>query len=127
MRHNLLILLLCCSGVMARDPFQPVTGSTCVSAVEPLTGWRLLGIIGRDAHFSAWLLTPQGQNVTARSNKPFPLSPWQLTDITRRSLTLTVANSCTAQQTAFHLKGRSDEKDRYPDSGTLLPAAGLRR
>ena len=61
MRHSLLILLLCCSGVLARDPFRPVAGSVCEASVEPLTDWRLQGIIGREAHFHAWLLTPQGE------------------------------------------------------------------
>jgi len=127
MRHSLLILLLCCSGVLARDPFRPVAGSVCVAATEPLTGWRLQGIIGREAHFHAWLLSPQGESVIARTGKPFPVSPWQLAAITRRSMTLAVPGSCTAQQTAFYLKGRSYEKDSYSAAGHQLPAAGLRR
>ncbi|MSE19593.1 DUF2531 domain-containing protein, partial [Pantoea agglomerans] len=53
MRHSLLILLLCCGGVLARDPFRPVAGSVCEASVEPLTGWCLQGIIGREAHFHA--------------------------------------------------------------------------
>jgi hypothetical protein len=28
---------------------------------EPLTGWRLQGIVGRGSRFHGWLLTPQGQ------------------------------------------------------------------
>lgn len=126
MRHSLLILLLYCGGVLARDPFRPVAGSVCEASVEPLTGWRLQGIIGREAHFHAWLLTPQGESVTARTGKPFPFAPWQLADMTRRSLTLAVPNSCNAQQAAFYLKGRSHDKDNH-SAATKLPAAGLRR
>lgn len=127
MRHSLLILLLCCGSVLARDPFRPVAGSVCEASVEPLTGWRLQGIIGREAHFHAWLLTPQGESITARTGKPFPFAPWQLADMTRRSLTLAVANSCNAQQTEFYLKGRSHDKDNHSAAATKLPAAGLRR
>ena len=127
MRHSLLILLLCCGGVLARDPFRPVAGSVCEASVEPLTGWRLQGIIGREAHFHAWLLTPQGESITARTGKPFPFAPWQLANMTRRSLTLAVANSCNAQQTVFYLKGRSHDKDNHSAAATKLPAAGLRR
>ncbi|WP_010671567.1 HofP DNA utilization family protein [Pantoea agglomerans] len=127
MRHSLLILLLCCGGVLARDPFRPVAGSVCEASVEALTGWRLQGIIGREAHFHAWLLTPQGESVTARTGKPFPFAPWQLADMTRRSLTLAVPNSCNAQQAVFYLKGRSHDKDNHSAAATKLPAAGLRR
>ncbi len=126
MRHSLLILLLCCGGVLARDPFRPVAGSVCEASVEPLIGWRLQGIIGREARFHGWLLTPQGESVTARTGKPFPFAPWQLADMTRHSLTLAVPNSCNAQQTAFYLKGRSHDKDSY-SAAAKLPAAGLRR
>jgi len=126
MRHSLLILLLCCGGVLARDPFRPVAGSVCEASVEPLTGWRLQGIIGRKAHFHAWLLTPQGESITVRTGKPFSFAPWQLADMTRHSLTLAVPNSCNPQQTAFYLKGRSHDKDSYP-AATQLPSAGSRR
>ncbi|MEN4523626.1 HofP DNA utilization family protein [Pantoea agglomerans] len=127
MRHSLLILLLYCGGVLARDPFRPVAGSVCEASVESLTGWRLQGIIGREAHFHAWLLTPQGESITARTGKPFPFAPWQLADMTRRSLTLAVANSCNAQQAVFYLKGHSHDKDNHSAAATKLPAAGLRR
>ncbi|PEI04599.1 hypothetical protein CRM79_15945 [Pantoea agglomerans] len=127
MRHSLLILLLCCGGVLARDPFRPVAGSICETLVEPLTGWRLQGIIGREMHFHAWLLNPQGESVAVRTGKPFPLTPWQLADMTRRSLSLAVPNSCTAQQNSFYLKGRSHEKDSDSAAAHKLPAAGLRR
>ncbi|MGC1006907.1 DNA utilization family protein [Pantoea agglomerans] len=127
MRHSLLILLLCCGGVLARDPFRPVAGSVCEASVEPLTDWRLQGIIGREAHFHAWLLTPQGESVTARTGKPFSFAPWQLADMTRRSLTLAVPNSCNAQLAVFYLKGRSHDKDNHSAAATKLPAAGLRR
>jgi len=127
MRHNLLILLLCFGGVLARDPFRPVAGSVCEAPAEPLTGWRLQGIIGRKTHFHAWLLNPQGESVAVRTGKPFPLPPWQLADMTRRSISLTVSNSCTAQQASFYLKGRSHEKDSHSAAAHKLPAAGLRR
>ncbi|WP_410009295.1 DUF2531 domain-containing protein [Pantoea agglomerans] len=127
MRHSLLILLLCCGGLLARDPFRPVAGSVCEASVEPLTDWRLQGIIGREARFHAWLLTPQGESVTARTGKPFPFAPWQLADMTRRSLTLAVPNSCNAQLAVFYLKGRSHDKDNHSAAATKLPAAGLRR
>lgn len=127
MRYSLLILLLCCGGALARDPFRPVAGSACEASVAPLAGWRLQGIIGREAHFHAWLLTPQGESVTTRTGKPFPVSPWQLADMTRRSITFAVPNSCTAQQSAFYLKGRSHDKDSHSAAGLKLPAASLRR
>ncbi|MDF2044084.1 MULTISPECIES: HofP DNA utilization family protein [unclassified Pantoea] len=127
MRHSLLILLVCCSSVVARDPFRPVAGSVCEASVEPLTGWRLQGIIGREAHFHAWLIGPKKEIVIARIGKPFPVAPWQLTDMTRRSITLAVQNSCTAQQTTFYLKGRSYGLDSHSAAGHQLPAAGLRR
>lgn len=127
MRHSLLILLLCCGGALARDPFRPVAGSVCKALVAPLTGWRLQGIIGREARFHAWLLTPQGESVTVRTGKPFSLASWQLADMTRRSVTLAVPDSCTAQQTAFYLKGRSHDKDSHPADGHKLPDAGSRR
>lgn len=127
MRHSLLILLLCCGSVLARDPFRPVAGSVCEALVEPLKGWRLQGIIGREAHFHAWLLSPQGESVIARIGKPFPISSWQPADMTRRSITFAVPDSCTAQQTAFYLKGRSHDKDSHPAAGHQLPAASSRR
>lgn len=127
MRHSLLILLLCCGGVLARDPFRPVIGSGCKAAVEPLTGWRLQGIIGRETHFYAWLLNSQGESIPVRTDKPVPSAPWQLAEITRHHITLAVPDSCTAQQTTFYLKGRLHDKDSHSAAGYELPAAGLRR
>lgn len=122
MRRSLLCLLLCCSGVLARDPFHPVTQSRCLAPVKPLTGWRLQGIIGRETRFHALLITPQGQAIVVRSGHAFAMTPWQLSDIGRHSLTLSVTNSCSAQRTSFHLKGSPYEKD--PDAaGFKLPDA----
>lgn len=127
MRASLLILLFCCSGTLARDPFQPLTKALCLPPVEPLTGWRLLGIIGREARFHGWLLTPQGQAIGVRAGQSFAVAPWQLSEIDRRSLTLAVKNSCSAQRTSFYLKGSPYEKDPAAVAGSKLPVAGLRR
>ncbi|UIL52814.1 MULTISPECIES: HofP DNA utilization family protein [Pantoea] len=127
MRHRLLVLLLCCSSALARDPFHPVAGAVCQPPVEPLTGWHLQGIIGRPSRFYAVLVTPQKKAMVVRAGQPLALSPWQLSDIDRRSLTLAVRNSCSAQRTAFYLKGAPHEKDSDVMAGTQLPAAGPRR
>ncbi|WP_293773394.1 DUF2531 domain-containing protein [uncultured Pantoea sp.] len=127
MRYSLLILLLCGGGVLARDPFQPVATSLCKAVVAPLTGWRLQGIVGREAHYHAWLLTPQGQSIMARSGRPFPVAPWQPAGIRRHSITLVVPDSCEAQQTRIYLKGGAHDKDSPAAAGPERPAAGLRR
>lgn len=127
MRRSLLILLLCCSSALARDPFHPVAGAICLPPVAPLTGWQLQGIIGRPSRFHALLVTPQGKVIVVRARQSLALAPWQLSDIDRRSLTLVVRNSCSAQRTAFYLAGASHEKDSDVMAGTLLPVAGPRR
>lgn len=127
MRRSLLILLLCCGGVLARDPFRPAAPSLCRAAVAPLTGWRLQGIVGRKAHFHAWLLTPQGQSVRVLSGKPFLVDPWQPVAVSRHSITFAVPDSCEAQQTRLSLKGRLYDKDSLAADGPGWPAAGLRR
>lgn len=129
MRRSLLILILilCCSGVLARDPFQPLAGAACQPAAEPLTGWRLQGIVGQGSRFYAWLLTPQGQVRTIRAGQPFALTPWQLIAIDRRSLTLAIKNSCSAQRHSFYLIGSPHENHSDVIAGSQLPVAGLRR
>lgn len=126
MRHSLLILLLCGSVVLARDPFRPLPASLCKRAAAPLAGWRLLGIVGRESHFRAWLMTPQGESVMARRDRPFPFAPWQPAAISRRSITFVVPDSCEAQQTRFDFTGGSHDKDS-PADGPQHAAAGLRR
>ncbi len=71
-----LLLLSCGAGVaQARDPFRPLPGAACLAEVEPLSEWRLQGIIGRAPRFQGWLLTPQGKSVHVLSDQPFPLFP----------------------------------------------------
>ena len=127
MRRSLLVLVLCCSSALARDPFQPLAGAACLPAAEPLTGWRLQGIVGRGSRFHGWLLTPQGQVRAIRAGQPFALTPWQLIAIDRRSLTLAIKNSCSAQRHSFYLKGSPHENSSDVIAGSQLPVAGPRR
>lgn len=127
MHRSLLLLLLCCSSVLARDPFQPVLGAACVQPIEPLAGWRLQGIIGRDNHFQAWLLAPQGKAVKVHTGDPFPLVPWRVKTLTRHSVSLSVENSCSMQTISFQLKGRARDKDDHFNVGLVLSDASLRQ
>ncbi|WP_205950828.1 HofP DNA utilization family protein [Pantoea stewartii] len=117
-----LLLLSCGAGVaQERDPFRPLPGAACLTEVEPLSEWRLQGIIGRAPRFQGWLLTPQGKSVHVLSDQPFPLFPWQTLRFTSRSLQLFIPGSCPAQRFTFHLKGRLHDKDSDSDTPAVLP------
>ncbi|MDJ0037814.1 HofP DNA utilization family protein [Pantoea allii] len=118
---SVMLLLLCCGVAQARDPFRPLTGVACVAEVEPLSEWRLQGIIGRAPRFQGWLLTPQGNAVKVLSDQPFPLLPWQTDQFTSRTLRLSVPGSCSSQYFTFHLKGSPHDKDIDSDVSADLP------
>ena len=122
-----LIFLIFCGVAQARDPFKPYPGAACIKQVEPLQGWLLQGVIGRKDRFQAWLLSPQGKAIKVRTGHPFPLPPWQPETLNRRSLSLTVKNSCLPQNISFQLKGRIRDKDDHFAAGTLLPDVDLRK
>lgn len=127
MRPNLLILLMCCGSALARDPFQPMAGAACIQQVETLPGWRLQGIIGREDHYRAWLLGPQGKIITVDAGQPFPLAPWRLASLTRSRVSLVVENSCSTQTLSFQIKGHARDKDEHFDAGIVLPGSRLRQ
>lgn len=123
MRFSGFVLLIVCALAQARDPFRPKVGVACLKPVEPLAGWRLQGIIGREQHFHGWLLNPQNKSLKVQSGQAFPLPPWQLDEIGRRSLTLSVMNSCSGQQAAFNLKGPEHDKNHSAADNGAFNAA----
>lgn len=47
MRSSALLLWLCSSLALARDPFQPLAATLCQTQVAAPEGWRLQGILAR--------------------------------------------------------------------------------
>ena len=111
MRSSALLLLLCSSLSLARDPFQPLTASVCQSQAAMPQGWRLQGIVGAAPHFTAWLESPQGKSHRLRAQQPFPLPPWQIEQLTAHTVVLSAAQSCPPQQITWVIKGGFYETD----------------
>ena len=111
MRSSVLLLLLWSSWTLARDPFQPLAESLCLAQVAAPQGWRLQGIVGKPAHYVAWLISPQGKSHRLETQSAFPLAPWQVEQLTARTLVLSAANSCSPQHITWVIKGGFYEKD----------------
>ncbi|MFP3438197.1 HofP DNA utilization family protein [Pantoea sp. SIMBA_133] len=124
---SIILLLLCCGAVHARDPFRPLPGTACLADVEPLSEWRLQGIVGRAPRFQGWLVTPQGHGVKVLSDRPFPMGPWQTVQFTSRTLELSVPGSCSSQRFTFRLKGSLHDKDSDSDVAGAMPDARSRQ
>lgn len=110
MHRSVLLLLLWSGWVAGRDPFQPLAASRCQAAAAP-QGWHLQGIAGQPAQFVAWLISPQGQSHRLRAQTAFPEAPWQVAELTARTLRLTAAHSCPPQHITWSIKGGHNEKD----------------
>jgi len=111
MRSSALLLLLCSSLSLARDPFQPLAASVCQSQAAVPQGWRLQGIVGAASHFTAWLESPQGKSHRLSAHQPFPVPPWHVEQITARTLVLSATQSCPPQQITWILTGGFYERD----------------
>ncbi len=111
MRSSALLLLLCSTLALARDPFQPLAASLCQSLAAVPEGWRLQGIVGAAPHFMAWLESPQGKSHRLSAQQPFPLAPWQVEQLTAHTLVLSAARSCPPQQITWVIKGGFYETD----------------
>lgn len=111
MRSSALVLLLCSSWALARDPFQPLAASQCQAPAAVPQGWRLQGIIGREPHFVAWLVSPQGKRQRLSAPTAFPVAPWQVTQLSAHTLVLSATQSCPPQHITWVIKGGFYEKD----------------
>jgi pilus assembly protein HofP len=116
MRSSALLLLLCSSLALARDPFQPLAETLCQAQVAAPEGWRLQGIIGTATHYVAWLVSPQGKSHRLNDQAPLPQSPWQVVQLTSRTLVLSAAQSCKPQQITWVIKGGFYEMDDVTDA-----------
>ncbi|MRS21064.1 DUF2531 family protein [Enterobacteriaceae bacterium RIT692] len=123
MRSSALLLLLCTSLALARDPFQPLAETLCQVQVAAPAGWRLQGIIGTAPHFVAWLVSPQGKSHRLNDQAYLPQSPWQVVQLTSRTLVLSAAQSCTPQQITWVIKGGFYEMDDVTDAAVSEHAA----
>lgn len=111
MRSSALLLLLCSSLALARNPFEPLAETQCQAQVAAPTGWRLQGIIGAAPHYVAWLVSPQGKNHRLIDQAPFPLPPWQVVQLTAHTVVLSAAQSCQPQHITWVIKGGFYEMD----------------
>ncbi|MFS2221827.1 HofP DNA utilization family protein [Pantoea sp. B65] len=107
------LLGLLCGAVDARDPFVPAVSASCLREVPAPSQWRLQGIIGREADYHGWLLSPQGETLVVANRGQFPLYPWQIGDIQRLSIQLQAAQSCQPRQFSLQLTGRLYEMDAH--------------
>ena len=123
MRSSALLLLLCSSLALARDPFQPLTETLCQAQVAAPAGWRLQGIIGTATHYVAWLVSPQGKSHRLNDQASLPQSPWQVVQLTSRTLVLSAAQSCKPQQITWVIKGGFYEMDDVTDAAVSEHAA----
>jgi pilus assembly protein HofP len=115
--------LLCSSLALARDPFQPLAETLCQAQVAAPAGWRLQGIIGTAPHYVAWLVSPQGKSHRLNDQAPFPQPPWQVVQLTSRTLVLSAAQSCKPQQITWVIKGGFYEMDDVTDAAVSEHAA----
>jgi pilus assembly protein HofP len=116
MRSNVLLLLLCSTFALARDPFQPQAETRCQTQVAAPEGWRLQGIIGVTPHYVAWLISPKGKSYRLIDQAPFPQPPWQVVQLTARSVVLSAAQSCSPQLITWIIKGGFYEMDDVTDA-----------
>ncbi len=119
-------LLLVLGSAQARDPFVPPTVLPCLQDIPSQTRWRLQGMIGREGHFYAWLLSPQGRSVRVVPGQPFPLPDWQVDKLQAFSITLSTAQRCQPGVLHLKMKGMRDDKDHHDLITGAAGASGTR-
>ncbi|QGU85992.1 DNA utilization family protein [Erwinia sorbitola] len=104
----------------ARDPFFPLNTLRCQPEEEAEFSWRLLGIIGREDRYDAWLVSPQGNTLWRQQGDPLPGSPWRVAGIEQEAVTLTILQECQPPR-RLALKGQHNDQDDLPVAGSDNP------
>lgn len=97
----------------ARDPFFPLHVLHCPQMEETEIAWRLLGVIGRQGHYDAWLLSPDGALLRRQPGDPLPGTAWRIDRIDALAVTLATFQDCQTSR-RLALKGRKDDQDDLP-------------
>ncbi|MEJ5062026.1 HofP DNA utilization family protein [Erwinia sp. MYb375] len=113
------LLLLMCNG-WARDPFFPLNVQRCASVAETELTWRLLGLIGREGRYDAWLVSPQHQLLWRQTGDPLPGTDWRIAEIDAHAVTITILQDCQPPR-RLGLKGRHNAQDDLPVAGADKP------
>ena len=120
-RNNTLLLLLLISlPAWTRDPFLPTDALSCAVQDEAPVAWQLQGIIGRLGHYQAWLVASDRPRQRVKLNETLADTTWRVTQIDRRSITLTDTRHCQPAVT-LRIKGSKYVKDNHPHSVTDKP------
>lgn len=106
------VLLLVFNG-WARDPFFPPNVLRCPQVEETVIAWRLLGVIGRQDHYDAWLLSPDGRLLRRQPGESLPGTAWRIDRIDALSVTLRTFQDCQTTH-RLALKGQQDDQDDLP-------------
>lgn len=110
MRIKPMVCLLCllCAPLQARDPFHPLVTDRCAQPQASQEEWRLMGVLGRQGDYRAWLVhKPQRTVIAINQQQPQPLPGWQLLTLNPQELTLRLESDCTDLRWRFHLHGAS--------------------
>lgn len=131
MFRNALCLCLTAAAINTsaehRDPFQPPAEADCDVQLTSLSGWRVLGILGYEKDFRAWLLAPEGKAIRITPAQPFPLPSWQLKAITPRSLILTAHKRCPSHALTLYTKGNRHAQSGASHRDVSIPDARFRQ
>ncbi|MFK8256425.1 HofP DNA utilization family protein [Erwinia sp. AnSW2-5] len=106
------LLLLMCNG-WARDPFFPPNVQRCAPAAEAELTWRLLGLIGHEGRYNAWLVSPQHKLLWRQPGDPLPGTDWRIAEIDAQAITITTLQNCQPLR-RLALKGRHNAQDALP-------------
>ncbi|WP_455814648.1 HofP DNA utilization family protein [Pseudomonas graminis] len=113
-----LLLLMC--NAWARDPFFPLNVQRCAPAAEAELTWRLLGLIGREGNYDAWLVSPQHKLLWRQPGDPLPGTDWRITEIDAQAVTITTLQGCQPPR-QLALKGRNNAQDDLSVAGADKP------
>ncbi|MBP2153743.1 DUF2531 family protein [Erwinia rhapontici] len=113
-----LLLLMC--NVWARDPFFPLNVQRCASVAETELTWRLLGLIGREGRYDAWLVSSQHKLLWRQTGDPLPGTEWRIAEIDAQTVTITTLQDCPPSR-RLGLKGGHHAQDNLPLAGADKP------
>ncbi|WP_455818389.1 HofP DNA utilization family protein [Pseudomonas cerasi] len=87
------LLLVMCNG-LARDPFFPLNVTRCQPAAQADPPWRLMGLIGREGRYDAWLISPQHKLLWRQTGEQLPGTEWRIAEIDAQTVTITTLQDC---------------------------------
>ncbi len=104
-----------------RDPFQPPPAAVqCQSSALSLNGWQLRGTVISPVKRRARLSGPNGSYYSLGPGETLPQTQWQITDISRRQVSLSHRAGCSPARGTLSLQVKETDNGQDRDKSSAV-------